>query len=353
MKLLLFASILCCAISLGFGLRATSLQCLKRVPSWSEINCQPHKEKVFATLDNVWAGNEIEEIGKWLNNPIPPEWTEQDLMDYCLYRECRVNQAMVDYMNLHGYPPYCMEQSPEEWINDRYWVRCKVRVNKTIELTPKEFSVYFCFKAYHQQQPTIPCPSFEEIMNPNHPRIQEMQKAKEVITDDAEPESEQWWVGLMRYISQNSAEKDHVPAFHYGWIINMDENDYKHMVPLWSPYQGPTVPVRRDFPRIVAAAKNDGGDITLGDYRHFHCAPGSHGCLRCEEFGPLAMYPRETIVLKPTIKHIVMAMTQHKHKVRQLERAVWKGAGKLKSHEYAHSIGKSHVGLDLSASLGE
>nr|BBG43632.1 luciferase 4 [Odontosyllis octodentata] len=333
MKLLLFASILSCAISLGFGIRATSLVCLKLVPSWSEIDCAPYQARVFADLDEVWAGNYLEAITEWLDNPIPPEWTQEEVMDYCLYRECRVNQAMVDYMNIHGYPPYCMTKSPEEWFNDRYYVRCKVRVNRTIELTAEDFAVYFCFKAFHQQEPAIACPTFDEIIDPNHGRVEEKQKAKEEIKD-ADPESEQWWVALMREIKDNSRDENEVPTFHYGWIINKDENDYKNMVPLWSPYQGPTVPVRRDFPRIVNAVKNKGGNITLGDIRHFNCFIGTYGALRCEEFGALTFDPKETIVLKPTLKYVVMAMTQHQDKVEKLEYAIWKEAKILKFYQF-------------------
>nr|BBG43629.1 luciferase 1 [Odontosyllis octodentata] len=323
MKFALFISIACCALSVSFGLRATILECLKIVPSWSDIDCTPHHPRLFAEFDDIWAGKQLEVIAQWLDNPIPEDWTPEELLDYCIYRECHTNQAMVDYMFEYGYPPYCMTQSSEDWMNDRYWSRCKVVVNQTLELTPEDYSTYFCYKVFHQQDPAIPCEPFEEIMNPNHPTVQELQKSHELFIDDAEPESEQWWISLMRDIKEKSVDEDHVESFHYGWIINMDANDYKNMVPLWSPYQGPTVPARRDFPRIIDAMLNHGGNITLGDFRHFECIHYEGiGSQRCREFGPLHYEPREMIVLVPTLHHILMGMTQHLDKVVHLERAL-------------------------------
>nr|BBG43633.1 luciferase 5 [Odontosyllis octodentata] len=366
MKLLMFVSILCCTISLSLGLKvgvnvgvkssvkATQRQCRRLVPSWSEIDCTPYKTRVYADLDAVWDGNSMKVTAEWQRQNYPtPSFSDRDkLLQYCLYRECRVNQAMVDYMNIHGYPHYCMTKTPEAWLNDQYWTRCKLRLNKTGEMTAQEYSAHFCFKVYHQTEPDVHCPILTQILSPYHPTVQQVQKSKEVFTNDAEPESEQWWVAVMRDINKHSVDENNIPIFHYGWIINMDENDYKNMVPLWSPYQGPTVPTRRDFPRIANAVKNNQGYITLGDYRNFNCLVGTYGSLRCEEFGVLSFNPKETIVLIPTLNYVLMAMTQHQDKVHRLEYAVWREAEAIKYHEYSKSSAKSHFGASLGFSIG-
>nr|BBG43630.1 luciferase 2 [Odontosyllis octodentata] len=329
MKTTLLLCFICSLVGVGFSLRATILRCLKIVPSWSEIDCSPYQEQIFAELDEVYAGNYLEKYEEWLDNPIPPEWTYEELADYCVYRECRSNQAMVDYMNIYGYVPYCMEQSVEEWLNDRFYARCTVRVNRTLELRPVDYATYYCYKVYRTQDPDIPCPTFPEIQDPNRPTVQQRLKDKEVIADNHIPGSDQWWVAQMRDISLNSNG-----AFHYGWIINT--NTLKNQVALWSPYQGPTIPVSRDIAKIIPAVNNKGGNIMLGDIRKFACAQdGSADGLICPEYGDvLAFDPLETIIMVPTDSLIVMGMTQSEAGIPDLKSALYQQAAVLKDLGY-------------------
>nr|BBG43638.1 luciferase 2 [Odontosyllis undecimdonta] len=308
MKLALLLSIGCCLVVVNFALRATIIRCLRKTPSWSDIDCTPHQDKLYEEFDRIWAGDYLEVFADWLDNPIPPEWSEETLATYCIYRECHTNQAMVDYMNIHGYTPYCAEHTVEELLDNRFWARCRVKVDRSAELAPVDYATYYCYKVYHTQDPAIPCPPLDLILSPDRPTVQQLLKDKEVV-GLAPVGSEQWWVGVMRDVSNLSKDKNGVPTFHYGWIISADTR--MNVVPLWSPYQGPTVPVRRDMPRIINAISNGGGNITLGDFRNFECTPDPDSvALICPEFGFLSYDPPETIVMVPVNELILMGMTQ-------------------------------------------
>nr|AWO77073.1 luciferase c9g1i2 [Odontosyllis undecimdonta] len=308
MKLALLLSIGCCLVAVNFALRATIIRCLRKTRSWSEIDCTPHQDKLYEDFDRIWAGDYLSVFAEWLDNPIPPEWSEQRLATYCIERECHTNQAMVDYMNIHGYAPFCMERSVEDWVNARFWTRCKVRTDRSLELAPEEYATYFCYKVFRVQDPKIACPSMDVILSPNKLTVQQMMQNKEIRGVVAD-KSEQWWVGIMREIMHLSKDLNGVRQFHYGWIINTATQ--KNVVPLWSRYQGPTVPVRRDMPRIINAMSNGGGNITLGDIRNFHCSadPDSVAVI-CPEFGFLSYSPAETIVMVLVNGLILMGMTQ-------------------------------------------
>nr|BBG43635.1 luciferase 7 [Odontosyllis octodentata] len=328
MKSQLFLSIAYCLVVACLAQRETIRTCASMIPWWSEIDCSAHQATLFRLFDRMWAGEHEEVVDVWLaSSDIPTSFTNLQRLAFCTRWECFTNQAMLDYMNMHGYLPYCLSKTPEDWANNRYWARCTIRALKYSGYIG-DYLGYFCYKALHLQDVPIPCPDVEEINNPNRPRIQQMQNDQELIKD-ADPETDQWWIALMRDIMELSVDENNVPTFHYGWIINKDENDLKNMVPLWSPYQGPTVPISRDFPNILNAL-NSGGNITLGGFRKFECVPWEPTTtMRCDEFGPLSYNPKETIVLVPTLKYILMGMTQHQDKVHFLEYALHREADAL------------------------
>nr|BBG43634.1 luciferase 6 [Odontosyllis octodentata] len=328
MKVQLFLTIACYLLVACLSQRETLRTCARLGPDWSQVDCSAHQSSHFRLFDRMWAGDFEEVAEEWLaNSAIPPGLRNIQRMAFCTHWECFTNQALINYMNIHRYLPQCLSQSPEDWVNDRYWARC---VNQALIDTDHtaDYLVYFCHKMFGIQEVPIPCPSDEVILSSNRPRIQDMQKAQEIV-QDAEPETDQWWISLMRNIMELSVDENNVPTFHYGWIINKDGNDLKNMVPLWSPYQGPTVPVSIDFPKILNALDN-GGDITLGGFRSFRCVHWeTTTAVRCEEFGPLSYNPWETIVLVPTQKYILMGMTQRQDRVFFLEDALQKQADAL------------------------
>nr|BBG43639.1 luciferase 3 [Odontosyllis undecimdonta] len=310
----------------GLALEATIGRCLKLVPNWSEQDCTPFTDTLYAEFNKIWAGDYLDVFAEWLTSVIPPEWTDEEVMAFCVKRECHTNQAMVDYMHIYGNAPYCMEQTPEQWLDDRFWIRCEVKANRSRELQPSEFAVYFCYESLREKVPTVDCPA--DLYNPERQTVQQLQKAKEII-GDADEGSEQWWVGVMRSISDASKDNNGHPAMKYGWIINMQNDTF--VVPLWSPYQGPTVPIASDITEMKRAITS-GGTIHLGGVRSFNCATDDD-CAICPEFGNLGN-PLENIVMVQQYPLLFVGLTSTSDGITLLKDALiaeankrWKSKG--------------------------
>nr|BBG43636.1 luciferase 8 [Odontosyllis octodentata] len=334
MKALLLLSVACSMVAVSLAVRGAvhvMETCMEAIHS--EPECDHVQNEIFRDYQRIWSGDHERVFQEWLDYRLPSEriMTEREKMQYCILRQCRQYAPLTNYINSRGYPPFC--PSKAEIVNNHFWTKCKIHRDTLNDIDVQDYTNMFCHYAYGTADVDLTCPGLNVVQADDHPNVMDMQKDMEKNVD-ARPNTDQWWIGLMKGIEEISMGREDTPSFKYGWISNVDFSDLHNVVPQWSPYQGTEVPDHNDLANIMSIL-DVGGDLVFKGRREFECEPQPHSStMICEEKpGRLADNPLHMLIIEPTHDHVLIIGTDDSSRERDLMRAAHVAGKVMKLYE--------------------